>query len=95
MPVFKPASEGLKEVESGQCLCTHLYVIKTNAIPKFISAIEYTASQLLSGKTVFTHSLDNCWTFPEFNLKICVPSRVETVEDMPAIQNNSKSDINL
>jgi len=95
MPIFKPSNKNLKEIVSGMCLCTHLYAIKSNAIHKFTEAIEYTASQLLRGKTVFTHSIDNCWTFPQFQIRLCVPSRINSGEDMPAIQSGSKSDINL
>jgi hypothetical protein len=95
MPIFKASNANLKEVESGFCLCTHLYAIKSSAIHKFVAAIEYTSSQMLCGKTIFTHSLDHCWTFPEFKIRLCVPSRVNSVEDMPAIQSNSQSDINV
>ena len=98
MPIFTPAGPSgsiLREVESGKCLCTHLYAIKSSAIPKFIAAIEFTAAQLLSGKTVYTHTIDHCWTFPEFKIRLCVPSRIQTIQDMPAIQNNSQSDINI
>ena len=95
VPIFKPSIGHLKEVESGMCLCAHLYAIKSSAIHKFTKAIDYTASQILCGKTIYTHNIDHCWTFPEFKIRLCVPSRVNSVEDMPAIQSGSKSDINV
>jgi hypothetical protein len=94
MPTFKASNGNLKEVESGMCLCTHLYAIKLSAIHKFVAAIEYTAAQMLCGKTIYTHNIDHCWTFPEFKIRLSVPSRVNSVVDMPAIQSDSQSDIN-
>jgi hypothetical protein len=85
----------LRGVKGGKCLCTHLYAIKSTAIPSFIKAIEFAASSLLAGHLVFTHNIDHSWTFPQFNLRVCVPARTLTQDDMPAIQRESVSDINV